>query len=108
MKTHPLNVTPLVFGLIFLGTASLALMYEADWIDVERAGWALPTLLVLAGVIGLAATLVKGSRGRSEDVRDDAAEPTHEPEHTARIDTTSHTTSDTTSDTNGDTNGENR
>ncbi|MGH3384811.1 MAG: hypothetical protein ACRDO1_09560 [Nocardioidaceae bacterium] len=104
MKTHPLNVTPLVFGLIFLGTASLALMYEADWIDMERARWALPTLLVLAGVIGLAATIVKRPRGRFDDVSDYSAGRTHEPEHTARIDTTS----DTNGDINGDTTGENR
>jgi hypothetical protein len=59
MRTHPVNVTHLVFGLAFLGIAGCWALTEAGVID-GRAGWILPLVLVVAGAAGLVASMAKG------------------------------------------------
>lgn len=68
MKTHPLNVSYLVVGLIFLGIAGSWALRETEVIDVAEVQWLLPLTLVMAGVIGLVAFAAKGiSRSKDSD-----------------------------------------
>jgi len=59
MRTHPVTVTYLVLGLSFLGIAGCWALTEAGVVDA-RAGWALPLVLVVAGGVGLVASLARG------------------------------------------------
>lgn len=64
MKTHPLNVSYLVVGLIFLGLAGSWALRESGVIDLGEVRWLLPLTLVAAGVIGLIAFAAKGMGNR--------------------------------------------
>ncbi|CAA9346687.1 MAG: hypothetical protein AVDCRST_MAG72-1164 [uncultured Nocardioidaceae bacterium] len=68
MKTHPLNVSYLVVGLVFLGLAGSWALREAGVVDLAESAWLLPATLVAAGTIGLAAFAARGS-GSGTDVR---------------------------------------
>ena len=59
MRTHPVSVTYLVVGLSFLGIAGCWALTEAGVVDA-RAGWTLPLVLVIAGGVGLVASLARG------------------------------------------------
>jgi len=68
MKTHSLNVSYLVVGLILLGIAGSWALRESGVIDVGEVQWLLPLTLVMAGVIGLLAFAAKGiSQNRQSD-----------------------------------------
>jgi hypothetical protein len=70
--THPLNVTYLVVGLIFLGISGSWALRTAGIIDNRDVGWLLPLVLVTAGVVGLAAFASKSlGRTRDDDDPDD-------------------------------------
>jgi len=58
--THPLNVSYLVVGLVFLGLSGSWALRTAGVIDNRDVGWLLPLVLVVAGVVGLAAFATKG------------------------------------------------
>lgn len=74
MKTHSLNVSYLVVGLIFLGLAGSWVLRETGLIDLGSVRWLIPATLVAAGSIGLVATAAKATRARSrrdiDDLRD--------------------------------------
>jgi hypothetical protein len=76
-KTHPLNVSYLVVGLVFLGIAGSWALRTSGAVDTEDVRWLGPLVLVTAGVVGLVAFAAKGL-GRN---RDDEAleEPTYDP-----------------------------
>jgi hypothetical protein len=63
--THPVHVTHLVVGLVFLGIAGSWALREAGVVDTGDARWALPLILLVAGAVGLAATVAK-SAGRRD------------------------------------------
>jgi hypothetical protein len=65
--THPLDVSYLVMGLIFLGLAGLWALREGEVIDLGEMQWLLPLSLIVAGVIGLAAAAAKSRSRRSSD-----------------------------------------
>jgi hypothetical protein len=67
MKTHPMNVSALVVGLVFLGLAGSWGLREAGAIDYGDAAWLLPVLLVTAGTIGFVAAVTKSSRADKRD-----------------------------------------
>lgn len=60
MRTHPVNVSYLVVGLIFLGISGSWLLREAGVIDLGEVRWLFPLTLVAAGAIGLVAVAGKG------------------------------------------------
>ena len=64
MKTHPLSVTHLVVGLVFLGVAGSWALREADVISAADVTWLIPVSLILAGGIGLIAAMAKGMTSR--------------------------------------------
>jgi len=69
MKTHPLNVTYLVVGLVFLGIAGLWGLRESGVVERDQMGWLFPAVLVGAGVVGLVAMATRTRRDRPEPVR---------------------------------------
>lgn len=69
LKTHPLNVTYLVLGLIFLGIAGFWALRTIGVVDSADARWLGPLLLVGAGGIGLVGFATKNlGRGDREEL----------------------------------------
>jgi hypothetical protein len=67
-NTHPLNVSYLVVGLVFLGLAASWVLRETGVVDLAEVRWLFPLTLVLAGVVGVVAMAAKGiSRGDRTD-----------------------------------------
>ena len=66
-RTHPLNVSYLVVGLVFLGLAASWALREAGVVDLAEVRWLFPLTLVVAGVIGLVAMAAKGMSRREPD-----------------------------------------
>jgi uncharacterized membrane protein len=75
-RTHPLNVSYLVVGLVFLGLAASWALKEAGVVDLAEVRWLFPLTLVLAGVIGLVAMAAKGLSRR--DSEQDDTYPTYD------------------------------
>jgi len=73
-RTHPLNVSYLVVGLIFLGLAGSWALREAGVVDLGEVNWLLPATLVAAGLVGLVAMTVKGLFRRDADTEQDTYE----------------------------------
>jgi hypothetical protein len=71
VKTHPLNVAYLVVGLVYLGITGSWALHAGGVIDNAQAGWVLPLVLVLAGVIGLAAFAARAASRRRRGVDED-------------------------------------
>jgi len=59
MKTHPLNVTYLVIGLVFLGISGSWALRQAGVIDTADVNWLGPVALIVAGGVGLVAAVAK-------------------------------------------------
>jgi hypothetical protein len=70
-RTHPLNVSYLVVGLVFLGLAGSWGLRQAGVVDFAEVRWLLPLTLLGAGLVGIVAMAVKGLSGRDGN-------PTHE------------------------------
>ncbi len=67
--THPLNVSYLVVGLVFLGLAGAWALRTAGVVDTRELGWLLPLTLVGAGAVGLVGFAAKGlRRSRSQGI----------------------------------------
>jgi len=71
VKTHQLNVAYLVVGLVYLGLAGSWALHAGGVIDNAQAGWVLPLVLVLAGVIGLTAFAARAASRRRRGVEED-------------------------------------
>jgi hypothetical protein len=59
---HPVNVGHLVMGLAFIGLVGIWSLIVNDVVDDEDIRWLLPVPWVLAGLGGLAALAISGSR----------------------------------------------
>lgn len=66
MKTHPLNVSHLVFGLVFLGIAGSWALRASDLVGPGAVHWLLPLTLIVAGAAGLVAFAAKGLGRRDQ------------------------------------------
>ena len=64
--THPLNVSYLVLGLVFLGMAGSWALKEAGVVDLSGVRWLFPATLVVAGLIGVVAMAAKGLNRRED------------------------------------------
>jgi hypothetical protein len=72
MKTHPLNVSHLVVGLVFLGIAGTWALRATGLVGADAVHWLLPLILVAAGALGLVGFTAKGLKHR-----DDSYDPTY-------------------------------
>jgi hypothetical protein len=71
MKTHPLNVTHLTIGLILLGLSALWGADAAGWTDFGDSAYLVPVLLIGAGLIGLVAFTLRGTRRTENDTTEE-------------------------------------
>jgi len=65
MRTHPVNVTHLVFGLVFLGIVGAWVLRTTGVVDPGSDRWIFPAILLLAGGAGLVASVTKSLGRRS-------------------------------------------
>lgn len=75
MKTHPLNISSLVVGLIFLGLAGAWALRESGAVDADAARWILPLLLVVAGAVGIGAAGLRNARATKSNNDNDGDLP---------------------------------
>ena len=66
---HPVHVTHLVMGVVFLGIVVVWALVQADLVGGDDVRWLLPVPWVLAGGAGLLATTLSGRRRREEAAR---------------------------------------
>ena len=59
---HPLSISYLVAGLVFLGIAVSWALREAGVVDAGDSSWLFPLTLVVVGAIGLVASVVSSAR----------------------------------------------
>jgi hypothetical protein len=99
MRTHALNISYLVIGLIFLGLSGSWLLKETGVVDLGEVRWLFPMTLVLAGAIGLVAVAAKGlsreKRGGSTEEQAAYQPDTYTYDNSYATDTTVDTTVDT-------------
>jgi hypothetical protein len=101
--THPVNVSYLVVGLVFLGIAGSWALRAGGVIDTGDVQWLGPLVLVAAGVVGLIAFSAKSiSRGRAD--AGEADEPAAYDPYTSTFepDDEPDTYTDSDTDTRGD------
>jgi hypothetical protein len=65
MNMRPVSISPLVFGLIFLGATVLWVIGAATDADAPDLAVVAPAVLIGAGVIGLAATVFNARNARA-------------------------------------------
>jgi hypothetical protein len=59
---HPVNIAHLVMGLVLLGLVGIWALVEGDVVGHDDLRWLLPVPWVVAGVAGLTAAAVTGTR----------------------------------------------
>jgi len=59
---HPVNIGHLVMGLALLGIVGIWALVQGDVVTGDEVRWLMPIPWVVAGIVGLAATAVTGSR----------------------------------------------
>lgn len=99
-KTHPLNVSYLVIGLVFLGISGSWALHTSGVVDTAEMQWLVPLTLVAAGVVGLVAFAAKGlARERPEESLEEPAfdpYPTYDDPYPAPASNTASNTASTT------------
>jgi hypothetical protein len=61
-QRHPLEIGPLVFGLIFLGIVTAWGLFELDVVTGADTAWILPIVLIAAGALGVALAATRSRR----------------------------------------------
>jgi hypothetical protein len=79
MKTHPLNVSYLVIGLVFLAISGAWALREAGVIDTADVTWLGPMALIVAGGVGLVAAVARGMRRDESPGYTGDYQPTYDP-----------------------------
>lgn len=64
LRRHPLDIGSLVIGLVFLGVVVAWVLFEVDVVSDDDAAWALPVVLITAGVLGVVLAATKERRSR--------------------------------------------
>jgi len=61
-QRHPLEIGPLVFGLVFLGVVAAWGLFELGVVTAADTAWILPIVLIGAGALGVVLALTKPRR----------------------------------------------
>ncbi len=56
---HPVNIGHLVMGTAFVGLVTVWALVSSDAVELENARWLLPLPWLVAGLVGLAATVLR-------------------------------------------------
>ena len=59
---HPVNIGHLVMGVALLGIVGIWALVQTDTVTGDDVRWLMPIPWVLAGIVGLVATAITGSR----------------------------------------------
>ena len=59
---HPVNIGHLVMGLALLGIVGIWALVQGDVVTGDDVRWLMPIPWVVAGIVGLVATAITGSR----------------------------------------------
>lgn len=62
---HAVNVAHLVMGTAFVGLFTVWALISSDTVDLADTHWLLPLPWLIAGVVGLAATVLRNTRRRT-------------------------------------------
>jgi hypothetical protein len=81
MRTRPVSIAHLVFGLIFLGAALLWSIGAATDADAPDLAVLAPGVLVAAGAIGLVGIVINARNARVQAQRATDETPDQEPGH---------------------------
>ena len=81
MRTRPVSIAHLVFGLIFLGAAVLWSIGAATDADAPDIATLAPAVLVAAGAIGLVGIVINARNARVQAQRATDESPAQEPEY---------------------------
>jgi len=72
-RRHPLEIGPLVFGLVFLGIVAAWGLFELGVVSAADTAWILPIVLIGAGALGVVLALTKPRRTEARDQASRAA-----------------------------------
>lgn len=72
MNVHDTDVTSLMFGLVFAGSALVWALVQTGVLTLSVLPVAVPVLLVVVGVVGVAAALSRGRRDEPLEQPDEA------------------------------------
>jgi len=61
-QRHPLDIGPLVFGLVFLGIVAAWGLFELGVVTASDTAWILPIVLIGAGALGVLLAITKPRR----------------------------------------------
>ncbi|KAA1421207.1 hypothetical protein F0U44_02530 [Nocardioides humilatus] len=61
---HPVNISHLVMGVAFAGLFTVWALISSDTVELVDAHWLLPLPWLVAGVVGLVATVLRNARRR--------------------------------------------
>jgi hypothetical protein len=67
VQIHETDVTSLIVGLVFLGITGVWVLVETGVLTLSVLPVVLPALLVVVGVVGVAAAVVRSSRQNQAD-----------------------------------------
>ena len=87
IRTRPVSITHLVFGLIFLGAAGLWAVGAATDADTPDLAVLAPGVLVAAGVLGLVAMVINARNARVQVRTDESTDTTYPDTTTESADT---------------------
>lgn len=76
---HPVNVGHLVMGLAFLGLVAVWALVVSDAVQGAELRWLMPLPWIVAGAVGLLASVAGGRRRASQPVDQPATTPAAAP-----------------------------
>jgi hypothetical protein len=98
IRTRPVSIAHLVFGLIFLGAAGLWAVGAATEADTPDLAVLAPGILIAAGVVGLIAMVINARNARVQ-VQGEESPASDRTDTPPTADTTTDTTDTTDTDT---------
>lgn len=66
---HPVNISHLVMGIAFLGLVAVWALYQGGVATGSELRWLMPLPWIVAGAVGLAASLLNHRTTTTEEIR---------------------------------------